>query len=69
MCAGATVLARLKRLVFAAFDEKMGAASTLYNIPQDVRLNHQVEIISGIEEDTSVALLRAFFQAKRSRKP
>ena len=69
MCAGATVLARLKRLVFAAFDEKMGAASTLYNIPQDARLNHQVEIVSGIEEDTSVALLRAFFQTKRSRKP
>ncbi len=48
MCAGAIVWARLHRLVFGAFDEKAGSASTLYNIPQDGRLNHFVEIISGV---------------------
>jgi tRNA(adenine34) deaminase len=67
MCAGATVLARLKRLVFAAFDEKAGAASTLYNIPRDGRLNHRVDIVSGIMDEESVALLRQFFAEKRAR--
>ncbi|NND70314.1 MAG: nucleoside deaminase [Rhodothermales bacterium] len=66
MCAGAIVLARLKRLVFGAFDEKAGSASTLYNIPQDKRLNHSVEIVSGIEEEACGDLLRSFFMARRS---
>ena len=65
MCAGAIVWARLSRLVFGAFDEKAGSASTLYNIPQDKRLNHHVEIISGVEADQAAALLQAFFQARR----
>ena len=65
MCAGAIVWARLSRLVFGAFDEKAGSASTLYNIPQDDRLNHHVEIISGVEADQAAALLRAFFQQRR----
>ena len=65
MCAGAIVLSRLARLVFGAFDEKAGSASTLYNIPQDVRLNHQVEIVSGVEADRSAALLQTFFQQRR----
>ena len=65
MCAGAIVWARLSRLVFGAFDEKAGSASTLYNIPQDERLNHHVEIISGVEADQAAALLQAFFQQRR----
>ncbi len=65
MCAGALVLARLQRLVFGAFDEKFGAASTLYSIPQDPRLNHQVEIVSGIEAERSAELLQAFFRQRR----
>ncbi len=65
MCAGAIVWARLSRLVFGAFDEKAGSASTLYNIPQDKRLNHHVEIISGDEADQAAALLQAFFQKRR----
>jgi len=65
MCAGAIVWARLSRLVFGAFDEKAGSASTLYNIPQDKRLNHHVEIISGVEADQAAALLQAFFQKRR----
>jgi len=65
MCAGAIVHARLKRLVFGAFDEKAGATSTLYNIVQDDRLNHQVEIVSGLESDRSGGILRDFFRQKR----
>lgn len=65
MCAGALVLARLDRLVFGAFDVKAGAASSLYHIPQDARLNHAVETISGVEAEASAAMLRAFFHARR----
>ena len=67
MCSGATVLSRLDRIVFGAFDEKAGAASTLYNIPQDGRLNHRVEIISGVEEERCVGLLQDFFRQKRAQ--
>lgn len=65
MCAGALVLARLETLVFGAFDEKAGACSTLYTIPQDTRLNHQLEIVSGVEADQSANLLRQFFSERR----
>ena len=65
MCAGALVLARLGRLVFGAFDEKAGAASTLYDIPRDERLNHQAEVISGVESDRAAALLQDFFRQRR----
>ena len=65
MCAGAMVLSRLARVVFGAFDEKFGAASTLYNILQDPRLNHRVELVTGVEAEASAALLRSFFKQKR----
>ncbi len=65
MCAGALVWARLERLVFGAFDEKAGAASTLYQIPQDARLTHRAEILSGLEPDRAAALLGDFFRRRR----
>jgi tRNA(adenine34) deaminase len=65
MCAGAIVLSRLDRVVFGPFDSKMGACSTIYNIVRDERLNHRVEIISGILEEDSRILLREFFAKKR----
>jgi len=65
MCAGASVLARIPRLVFGAFDEKAGAAGTLFNIAQDLRLNHQIEIVSGIEEQQCAAMLQGFFKNRR----
>jgi tRNA(adenine34) deaminase len=65
MYAGAVVNARLQRLVFGAFDEKAGAASTLHNIPRDARLTHQAGIISGIERERAAGLLRAFFRERR----
>jgi len=68
MCAGSLILARLDRVVFGAFDEKAGAVGSLYDIPGDRRLNHVVESISGVEAETSAALLQAFFQRKRKNK-
>ncbi|PEN13358.1 tRNA-specific adenosine deaminase [Longibacter salinarum] len=65
MCAGAIVHSRLDRLVFGAFDEKAGATSTLYNIVQDDRLNHQVEVVSGLDSERAGGILRDFFRQKR----
>ncbi|MBE0528083.1 MAG: nucleoside deaminase [Thermoleophilia bacterium] len=65
MCAGAIVQARIPHLVYGATDEKAGAAGTLYNVCQDARLNHTLEITSGVLADESAALLRQFFQARR----
>jgi tRNA(adenine34) deaminase len=66
MCAGAMVWARLSRLVFGAFDEKAGAAGSLYHIPEDGRLNHRVEVVSGVEADVASELLRQFFRERRA---
>lgn len=65
MCAGAVVWSRLTRLVFGAFDEKAGSCSTLYNIPRDPRLNHTVDIVSGILAEEAASLLRNFFAERR----
>jgi tRNA(adenine34) deaminase len=65
MCMGAIIHARISVLVFGANDPKWGAAGSLYNLAQDIRLNHQVEIISGICETECVALLQNFFKPKR----
>ena len=66
MCAGAIVLSRMDRVVFGSYDAKMGACSTLYNVVQDERLNHRVEVIAGVMDDESRSLLREFFARKRS---
>lgn len=68
MCAGALVWSRLERLVFGAFDEKTGSCSTLYNIPRDDRLNHRVEIVSGIEENECADLMSRFFRERREEE-
>ena len=65
MCAGAAVHSRLDRIVYAAPDPKAGAAWSLYNIPQDPRLNHRCEIEIGPGGDSCAALLRSFFDARR----
>ncbi len=67
MCAGAIVLARIPKVVYAAADPKSGAAGTLYNILQDDRLNHRVELVSGVLAEESSALLKSFFQKRRRR--
>lgn len=65
MCAGATVLARIERLVYAAPDPKAGMAGSLASIPTDNRLNHQVEVTRGVLADEAGTLLRDFFRARR----
>ncbi len=65
MCAGASVWARLDRIVYGAADPKAGAAWSLYNIPQDRRLNHRIDLIEGILAEESGALLEAFFASRR----
>jgi len=65
MCAMAAVWARIDRIVFGATDLKAGAAWSLYNIPQDERLNHRIELVSGVLEDECAALLTEFFTERR----
>lgn len=65
MCAGALVNARIRRLIFGAFDLKAGAAGTLYQITNDPRLNHRMETAGGVMAEESAALLREFFTARR----
>jgi tRNA(adenine34) deaminase len=68
MCAGAIVGARVARLVYGAADPKAGAVRTLYEICDDPRLNHRVEISAGVAEDRCAQLLQTFFRAARARK-
>ncbi len=65
MCAGAIVNARIKRLVFGAYDPKAGAVASLMNLVQDRRLNHYVEVYDGICQRECAELLRSFFQELR----
>ncbi|MFQ5509432.1 MAG: tRNA adenosine(34) deaminase TadA [Leptospirillia bacterium] len=65
MCSGALVLARVDRLVFGCDDPKAGASRSLYRIPEDDRLNHQVAIYGGILAETCGNLWRAFFTKQR----
>lgn len=66
MCAGAMVNARLGRLVYGCGDVKGGAVANLYHLLSDSRLNHQVEVVSGVLEDESAKLLKRFFAIRRS---
>ena len=65
MCAGAAVWSRLDRIVYGAADPKAGAAWSLYNIPQDRRLNHRIELVDGVLADECSELLSDFFEDKR----
>jgi len=65
MCAGAMVHARIKRLVFGAFDLKTGAAGSVVNIFQGLQVNHSVQVQGGVLELQSSKLLKEFFQARR----
>lgn len=65
MCAGALVLGRVGRLVYGPPDPRAGAAYSLYNIVQDPRLNHRVDITTGVLEEECATLLRSFFEDKR----
>lgn len=65
MCAGALVLGRLDRLVYGTDDPKTGAVKSLYNITQDSRLNHRLEVTDGVLQVECKKQLQAFFQRRR----
>ncbi|HEY7582178.1 MAG TPA: tRNA adenosine(34) deaminase TadA [Acidimicrobiia bacterium] len=65
MCAGAAVNARIGAIVYGTADPRAGAAWSLYNIPQDARLNHRCEIRQGVLADEAAELLSAFFRDQR----
>jgi len=68
MCAGALVLSRIDRLVYGCDDPKTGAVKSLYNIVTDGRLNHRLEVTSGVLADECAKQLQDFFQKKRLEK-
>ncbi len=68
MCMGAILLARIDRVVFGCHDPKGGAAGSLYDLSDDKRLNHRVELISGIREDECSGMLSDFFSELRKQK-
>ncbi|GAA4780143.1 nucleoside deaminase [Microbacterium gilvum] len=65
MCAGALLQARIGRLVFGAWDDKAGAAGSLYDVVRDRRLPYRAEVVAGVREVESAARLRRFFDARR----
>ena len=65
MCAGAIVLARIRRVVFGAEEPKWGAAGSLYNILKDPRLNHTCEVTGGVLKEECSELMQGFFAQKR----
>ena len=69
MCAGALVASRVDRLVYGAADPKAGFCGSLGNLAQDPRLNHRLEMSSGVLAEESAALLRGFFAALRQPGP
>ena len=68
MCAGAILQSRIKRLVYGASDPKAGAVKSLYQLLDDDRFNHQVEVEAGVMEAESAQLLKDFFRELRQRK-
>ncbi len=65
MCAGAIQAARFKTVVFGAWDEKVGAAGSLYDLVRDARLGSSIEVIPGVLESEASAQLKEFFASKR----
>lgn len=65
MCAGAILQARIGRVVFGAWDDKAGAAGSMYDVLRDRRLPYRAEVVGGIRADEATAQLRAFFETRR----
>ena len=66
MCAGAMVNARVGRLIYGCDDPKAGAVRTLFNLCDDPRLNHRIEVTSGVLQEECATLLRDFFAKQRA---
>jgi len=65
MCVGAILHARVNKLVFGAYDPKTGAAGSVFNVLDDAKNNHSIEVQGGVLETQSAALLQEFFRARR----
>jgi tRNA(adenine34) deaminase len=65
MCMGALIHARVKKLIFGAYDPRSGAALSVYNFSDSPHLNHRIEVEGGILESESQLLLKDFFKARR----
>ncbi|WP_433247965.1 tRNA adenosine(34) deaminase TadA [Streptosporangium sp. CA-135522] len=68
MCAGASVLARVDRIVYGAADAKGGAAGSLWDVVRDRRLNHRPEVVGGVLADECAGVLTEFFAVRRTRE-
>jgi len=66
MCAGAIIQSRISRLVFGARDPKAGACGSVFNLPEERRLNHRVTVVGGLMEEESQALMQSFFRCLRA---
>ena len=67
MCAGAMIMARLSRLVYGASENRSGAHSSLYNLLDDPRTNHRIEVVPGILKEECAYYMSAFFEEMRQR--
>jgi len=67
MCTGALLLSKIENLYFAAYEPKTGACGSLYNIPDENKLNHKVNVYSGIYETEAKTLIQEFFEKKRDK--
>lgn len=65
MCAGAAVMARVRRIVYGATDPKFGGCVSIFKIPTDARLNHRVEVVGGVMAEEAAGLMRQFFAKRR----
>jgi tRNA(adenine34) deaminase len=65
MCAGTLLQARISRVVFGAWDDKAGAAGSMYDVVRDRRLPYRAEVVGGVREAEAQAQLRGFFEARR----
>ena len=65
MCAGALVLARVARVVLGAWDPKLGACGSVWDVPRDRRVTHRVEVVGGVLEDECAEVVRRFFAHHR----
>jgi tRNA(adenine34) deaminase len=69
MCIGAIILARMSRVVFGAWDPKAGACGSVFNLPAEPRLNHQVLVTGGVIEQECQSLVQKFFKELREASP
>jgi tRNA(adenine34) deaminase len=66
MCIGAMIQARISRLVFGAYDDKAGAAGSVFDLADNRQLNHQIEVNGGLQEKECAAVLKKFFESRRN---